>query len=175
MGGLFSYRIFFPPPSKEVKISIVPIPKPVHDDKADALAKLAAAQVKAADNAQAALAARLAADHAKLEASSSQEDSPTPTPQTVMEKATLAKDVEVNNAPVVAAPTASAEFRAFVANASIGGVFQGKPSKALINGRIAREGAQVDTELGIIFERIDADKKIIYFKDGNGAEVSKNY
>ena len=33
----------------------------------------------------------------------------------------------------------------------------------------------VDSELGIAFDRIDADKKVIYFKDATGAEVSKNY
>jgi hypothetical protein len=92
-----------------------------------------------------------------------------------MEKAKLTKDVEVNNAPIVAAASASTEFRAFVANASIGGVFQGKPSKALINGKVTREGQMVDSELGIAFDRIDADKKVIYFKDATGAEVSKNY
>ena len=31
----------------------------------------------------------------------------------------------------------------------------------------------MDSALGIAFERIDADKKMIYFKDDTGAEVSK--
>jgi hypothetical protein len=103
------------------------------------------------------------------------EEAPTPTPVAVMEKAKITKDVEVNNAPIIAAASASPEFRAFVANASVGGVFQGKPSKALINGKVTREGQVVDSELGILFDRIDAEKKVIYFKDASGAEVSKNY
>ena len=76
---------------------------------------------------------------------------------------------------VVSVPSASAEFKAFVANASIGGVFQGKPAKALINGRITREGQLIDSELGVVFDHIDADSKVIYFKDVGGAVVSKSY
>ena len=93
----------------------------------------------------------------------------------VLEKSQLATDVKVNNTRLDAAPAASADFRAFVANASIGGVFQGTPARALVNGVIVREGQVVSGALGIAFERIDAFKKVIYFKDSTGAEVSKSY
>jgi hypothetical protein len=179
VGGLFTYRIFFPAPAPVVPIKAPPIAKPVHVEPkpsaADIAAKVASAPGKLIDSGQNAIDARRQAEQAKVDALANGEEAPTPTPVAVMEKAKLTKDVEVNNAPIVAAASASTEFRAFVANASIGGVFQGKPSKALINGKVTREGQMVDSELGIAFDRIDADKKVIYFKDATGAEVSKNY
>jgi hypothetical protein len=178
VGGVFTYRIFFPAPARVVPIKSPPVAKPAHAEQkptADVISKVANAPGKLIDSGQNAIAAKRQAEQARIDALANGEEAPTPTPQEVMEKAKLTKDVEVNNAPIVAAPTASAEFRAFVANAGIGGVFQGKPSKALINGKVTREGQVVDSELGIVFDRIDAEKKIIYFKDANGAEVSKNY
>src|ERR1017187_8329504 len=105
---------------------------------------------------------------------------PTPIPganvvETVMADSAITNDVKVSSTPIDAAMAASAAFRAFVAGATIGGVFQGAPSRALINGTIVREGQVVDSGLGIAFERIDPGKKVIYFKDYTGAEVSKNY
>ena len=88
--------------------------------------------------------------------------------------AVIAKDVSTG-APVYATANASPAFRAFVANASIGAVFQGRMSKALINGSIVREGQVVEHSLGICFDHADADTKVIYFKDPSGAVVSKYY
>lgn len=176
VGGIFSYRIFFPAPAPVVPIKSPPIAKPVpKPSAADIAAKAASAPAKLIDTGQGAIEAKRQAEQAKVDALASGEEAPTPTPAAVMEKAKLSKDVEVNNAPIVAAAAASPEFRAFVANASIDGVFQGRPPKALINGKVTRQGQVVDSELGIIFDRIDADKKVIYFKDAGGAEVSKNY
>jgi hypothetical protein len=62
-----------------------------------------------------------------------------------------------------------------VASALVTGVFQGSPSRAMINGTVVREGQVVNSALGVVFERIDAPRKMIYFKDYTGAEVSKNY
>ncbi|HEY1849185.1 MAG TPA: hypothetical protein VGG37_08255, partial [Opitutaceae bacterium] len=94
---------------------------------------------------------------------------------TILAQTNLAADVKVNSNRVEAAPAASAAFRTFVAGATIGGVFQGHPSRALINGAIVKEGQMVDGVLNINFDRIDAVRKIIYFKDSTGAEVSKSY
>ena len=74
-----------------------------------------------------------------------------------------------------AAPEASAEFRSFVANAKISGVFQGTPPRMFINGRLARAGEKVDEGLGIIFETIDVPKKLVIFKDESGAIVTRKY
>jgi hypothetical protein len=175
IGGFFFYRIFFPPPSRVVKIDLLPIAKPVVKPAADILAKVAAEPVKLADDGEAALAARRAAEQAKLDAAANPTPAPADSGQAVMAESNISKDVKVDNTPIVAAKAASPEFRTFVANASIGGVFQGTPSKAIINGRIVRESQVIDSQLGITFDRIDVFKKMIYFKDGTGAEVSKSY
>ena len=76
---------------------------------------------------------------------------------------------------VEAGPEASPAFRSFVANAKISGVFQGEPPRAFINGRLARAGETIDATLGVIFERIDPDKKQIVFKDRTGATIARRY
>jgi len=60
-----------------------------------------------------------------------------------------------------------------VANATVSGVFQGSPSRALINGRLTHEGETIDEGLGVQFEGIDADKRLLMFKDSSGATVAR--
>jgi hypothetical protein len=190
-GGFFAYRIFFPPPPPpEVKIVFKPLgpPKPAAAAAQAATtvaAKVAAAPAKLVDGGVDALAQSRAAAQAKVDAAANGEEvTPTPPPdvvpgapgtQSVLAQASIGSDVKANITRLDTSSAASADFRAFVANANIGGVFQGTPSRALINGRIIREGQVVDDTLGISFERIDADKKVIYFKDATGAEVSRDY
>ena len=88
---------------------------------------------------------------------------------------TIAPGVKATTDDVEAASTASVAFRSFVDDARIGGVFQGTPPRALINSRIIRLGQTVDTGLGIVFSRVDAEQKIIIFTDATGATVSKKY
>jgi hypothetical protein len=171
VAGLFFYRIFFPPPSKPVEVKAPVAAKPLGDPKAAAAAKAAADAAKTAD----AAAARKAADDAAAAAVSQVVPTPTPAVESVMAQSSIDSDVRVTSTHIEAAPAASAAFRTFVAGATIGGVFQGHPSRALINGAIVREGQMVENALGISFERIDAVNKVIYFKDTTGAEVSKNY
>ena len=76
---------------------------------------------------------------------------------------------------VDAAAEANAAFRSFVANAKISGVFQGTPSRVVINGRLIREGEVVDPPLGIIFNGIDANRHQLVFKDKSGATVSRRF
>jgi hypothetical protein len=186
-GGFFAYRIFFPPPAPEEKIVFKPLgpPKPVVAAKqvvTDVAAKVATAPAKLVDSGLDAIAQRRAAEQAKVDAAANGEE-PTPTPppdvgpgtQSVLAQANIGSDVKANITRLDTSSAASADFRAFVANADVGGVFQGTPSRALINGRIIREGQVIDDTLGIMFERIDAEKKVIYFKDATGAEVSRNY
>jgi hypothetical protein len=179
IGGVYSYRIFFPGPSPVVSIKAAPIvkPAPTKDLAAEDEAKKAAEAAKLAEKAQNVVASHADDEQAKIDAAAAQVPTPTPTPAavSVMAQSQLTSDVKVNSTRIEAAPAASAEFRTFVASASIGGVFQGTPSRALINGVIVREGQVVSGALGIAFERIDADKKVIFFKDSTGAEVSKEY
>jgi hypothetical protein len=184
IGGVYSYRIFFPAPSREVPIKAPPIAKPAPKkdlaaEAADSLGRIAAGPGKLMDKAQNALANHRNGEQAKVDAAITglEEPTPTPTPATisVMAESQLTTDIKVNSTHLDAAPAASAEFRAFVANASIGGVFQGTPSRALVNGVIVREGQTVNAALGITFDRIDSAKKMIFFKDATAAEVSKSY
>lgn len=181
IGGIFSYRIFFPSPSKDVKFSAAPVVKTPKKDVKDVPSelpnKVAAEPAKLIDSGQKAIVARKEVEQAKVDAAANLQEAPTPTPATeaVMAQTTITSEVKVNSTRIDAAPAASAAFRTFVAGASIGGVFQGTPSKALINGTIAREGQVVESVLGITFDRIDSERKVIYFKDTTGAIVSKNY
>jgi hypothetical protein len=170
VGAYFSYRIFGPEESANVRLRL-PKPGDIHRAAPDGPPKVVTlpsplpAQAKADDD--------------------TDEDkpvpSPTPTPvpsgpnQIVMGDTKVSSDVRVDSTPLDVAPSASAAFRSYVANAVIGGVFQGRPARALINGTIVREGQIVNSALGIAFERINSPRKMIYFKDYTGAEVSKNY
>ncbi|MFM8335809.1 MAG: hypothetical protein ACKODK_09615 [Opitutaceae bacterium] len=101
------------------------------------------------------------------------------TPKSVTETATarttIAKGVTATTNLEQAGADASVEFRTFVANAKISGVFQGTPARAVINGRLARSGETVDAALGIVFDRIDADRRHIVFRDRTGATVTRRY
>ena len=179
IGGIFSYRIFFPAPSPVVAIKAPPIAKPVVLQPAP---KVAAEPGKDVGTNTAASPSTGNQAKGNTVASGQQAAVPTPVPtpdksttESVMTQSNIASDVKVNNTHIDTSPAASAEFRLFVANAEIGGVFQGTPPRALINGRIVKASQPVDNQLGIIFDRIDSEKKVIYFKDATGAEVSKEY
>jgi len=176
VGGFSTYRIFFPAPVKEV---IIKAPTAQRGPSPADVAKAQAAAAKAAADA-AAVSLRLADEKAHKAAAAAAAAVPTPTPtsetpESVMVATDLTTDVKVNSTHLDAAPAASPAFRAFVASATIGGVFQGHPARALINGAIVREGQVIEEPMGIAFERIDVDRKTIFFKDTTGAEVSKNY
>jgi hypothetical protein len=176
VAGVFFYRIFFPAPGKIVAIELQPVSHPVPAKEVPDAAALAAKAAADAAKEQAAATAKIRADKEKADAAASQAPlTPTPETESVMAQSSITTDVKVNNTHLDAAPAASPAFRTFVAGASIGGVFQGTPSRALINGTIVREGQSVEGVLGITFDRIDSVKKIIYFKDSTGAEVSKSY
>ena len=157
VGAVFSYRIFFPAPSQDLRTKIAPIVTPLPKKEQPVAVTV---------------------DKPKVEAVAKPVETPTPTPaavEVVMAPTTLTSDVKVNSTRIDAAHEASAAFRTFVASCSVGGVFQGTPSRALINGTIVREGQIVESALSITFYRIDSVQKVIYFKDSSGAVVSKNY
>lgn len=88
---------------------------------------------------------------------------------------TIAPGISATNDNVVAAAEASPAFRSFVANAKITGVFQGDPPRVYINGRLARAGDNVEPSLGITFDSVDPEKKLIIFKDKGGSTVTRRY
>jgi hypothetical protein len=76
---------------------------------------------------------------------------------------------------VQAVPDANPAFRTFVANAKVTGVIGGVPPKVLLNGRLMRAGEIVDSALGVTFDSIDPDRKLLIFKDKTGATVTRKY
>ncbi|MFH1497748.1 MAG: hypothetical protein ABII82_07965 [Verrucomicrobiota bacterium] len=71
--------------------------------------------------------------------------------------------------------TASPQFIAFVEAARIGGVFQGSPSRAFINGRTVRAGDTVDERLGVVFVGLDDTRRRLIFRDATGAEIIRKF
>lgn len=102
---------------------------------------------------------------------------PTPkaAPVTVAGSSSIAPGVSATNADVAAESEATSAFRSFVANAKISGVFQGNPPRVMLNNRLARAGEAVDAALGITFERLDPEKKLLIFRDKSGAVVTRRY
>lgn len=95
--------------------------------------------------------------------------------------ATVAAPVDVQPAAVpepVAPPPRpepGANFKAFVVNLKINGVFQGENARAMLNGKMYRLGEVVDSKLGIVFLRLEPEDKRIVFEDSRGAIMSRRY
>ena len=161
-------------------------------DTANALAH---APVNAINKAQEAVNARRASEQSRLDAMASGQDAPAkpaadappladaakagksagPAAMKPAAAATLAPGVSATSSDVDAVAEASPAFRAFVANAKITGVIGGSPAKIILNGRLARSGDVVDPALGITFDRIDAERKLLVFKEKSGASVTRKY
>jgi hypothetical protein len=76
---------------------------------------------------------------------------------------------------VVPRPEPSANFRAYVVNLKINGVFQGENARAMLNGKMYRLGETVDSSLGIVFLRLEPEEKRIVFEDAKGALMTRRY
>lgn len=69
----------------------------------------------------------------------------------------------------------SIAFRRIVSDFVIRGVYQGSPSRAHINGRIVTAGNMVDKELQVTFVGVNAEEKMLIFRDATGATVMRRY
>ncbi len=87
----------------------------------------------------------------------------------------IAPGVTATTSEVMAGAEASQAFRSLVGALKISGVFQGNPPRARINDRVFRKGEIVDVPLGVVFDSLETDKKMIVFKDRTGATVSRRY
>ncbi|MES1166976.1 MAG: hypothetical protein ABUL68_03145, partial [Pseudomonadota bacterium] len=91
-------------------------------------------------------------------------------------KTAIAPGILATSSDVVVTAEASPAFRTWAANVRIAGVFPGRePPRAVINSRAMDAGQIVDDALGIVFESVDADKKILVFRDKTGARVLRKY
>jgi len=75
--------------------------------------------------------------------------------------------------PVAAQP--SPRFVRYAEGIRVSGVYQGSPARALIDGRLIRQGETVEPVLGIKFADIDAEAKQIILEDASGARVKVKY
>jgi cytoskeletal protein RodZ len=145
---------------------------------------IAHAPVNAINKATDAVTARRKSEQSRIDAMAEGKDAPdkpasgTPAPATkpgVSASATLAPGVSATTSDVDAVADSTPAFRAFVANAKITGVIGGTPPKIILNGRMARAGDIVDPGLGVTFENVDAEKKLLVFRDRTGAIVTKKF
>jgi hypothetical protein len=155
----------------------------------ETLNKLAQVPGKAVTKAKEAIAAREASGQGKVQpvldgqdlankpaAGTPVEAAPAPAaPKPATAKTSVGRGMQATTQLEMAALDASAEFRSFVANAKVSGVFQGTPARAMINGRLVRAGELVDAGLGIRFEGVDPEKRHLIFKDKAGALVARKY
>ena len=173
--GVFAfYRAFFAPlrtpPINVVAKSPAPKPKPVVPTPPP---------TPKPDPAATTVAAVPAPEAPKLAPNPDHPETPPPAPKTehlvVTSSTDLAPGIKATTSEETEGPAASAPFLQWVDNAKIGGVFQGKTPRAIINGKIARGGTVVDDDLGIIFSTVDVDERMVIFKDKSGATAKKHY
>lgn len=154
-----------------------PAPAPAPLTASDTLNAVAHAPVNAINKAHDAVNAVRAGEQARVDAATVAEEAPDrkAAAKSVQTSSPIAPGISATNANVEAVSEATPAFRSFVATAKITGVFQGEPARVYLNGRLARAGDIVDSALGITFEGIDSEKKLILFKDKSGATVTRRY
>jgi hypothetical protein len=72
-------------------------------------------------------------------------------------------------------PEPSQRFVKWGSALKITGVFQGSPSRALIEGRLIREGEVIEPIMGVVFSGVDATNKQVILQDETGAQVRLKY
>jgi len=77
--------------------------------------------------------------------------------------------------PVPAVPVVSPQFRAWVESVRVTGVITGASPKAIINGRLVRPGDMIDATEAIMLDTINAEQKLLVFRNRSGATLSKPY
>ena len=192
-----------PPPKPALKAGAKPVakaPAKPGPTPSDTLNALAAAPGKMIADAQNAVAGRRGSEQGRVDAMLDGKDVPdqrglrTPLPGELggrsasapaapsLGKAAASTTVSPgvsayapSSSEIHATPEANPAFLTFVADAKVSGVFQGEPSRAFINGRLARSGTLVEEGLGITFVGVDAENRQLLFKDRSGARVSKRY
>jgi hypothetical protein len=190
-GGFFAYQKFFAPTPTPPPVAKKTMPAPIPANKApgttpgptpsETINNIAKTPKQAIDKAKGARSA----NDARVGEMPNLDEPPQPSPSTKAGPGTtkvttvttqVAQGVRAT-VPIEATAEASPAFRSFVQNAKISGVVFGvTPARAYINGQLARAGVTVvDNGLGITFDSVDVEKKLLIFKDKSGATVSKRF
>jgi energy-converting hydrogenase Eha subunit A len=88
---------------------------------------------------------------------------------------TLGGGIVIESASPPGAPAASQDFLRWVMGITIRGVMQGKTPRMLLNNRLTYQGQEVNAALGITFDHLEPDKKLVVFRDKSGALVTLTY
>lgn len=80
---------------------------------------------------------------------------------------------EASAAPQAVQP--GARFLRYAEGIRVSGVFQGTPARALVDGRLVRQGELLEPTLGIKFAEVDAQAKQLVLEDASGARVRVRY
>jgi len=87
----------------------------------------------------------------------------------------LAGGVVLTNSSPAGAPPASAPFMYWVAGLTVSGVSHTTPPRFLMNNKLVRQGDEVNKQLAVTFDHLDPAAKLIYFRDKEGAIVTRSY
>lgn len=175
-GGFFAFRMLTeepppPPPKAKAKAPAPSTPQTTAE-------KLAQTPKNAINKAQEVVTTKREGTQATTEVLAS--DSPAakaanqPAPKAATTMTSVAPGVSAST-KIEAAPEASPAFRSFIASVRVSGVFQGTPARAVINGKLTQQGDTVDSLLGITFEGVDTERRMLVFKDKSGATASRKY
>ena len=156
--------------------------------KLDAAAELPG---QAVNKAQKAMDLAREKEQAKLDAAIKGEDpalnvKPTPAPSSIVntaqdtnETSGAADHGKVNRVVAtpadVVAPEPNPAFVKWSGDLKVTGVYQGNPARALIDGRLVRQGEVIEPIMGVKFAGVDAPRKHIILKDESGAQVRLKY
>ena len=83
--------------------------------------------------------------------------------------------IVISSASPLGAPAASPSFLYWVVNQNISAVFQNSPHRILLDKRLVYEGQEVSAVLGVTFDHLEPEKKLIVFRDKSGAFVTRSY
>jgi hypothetical protein len=182
IGAFVVYRKFMASPTP-APVPVAEAPKRPSTPSAT-LNELSTVPARAIEKAKATIASVNENEGGRVEAVTSTEQQPARSPRPKIE----AKPAPVTTAttqlsPGITATTtakdvagdASPEFKNWVAQARVSGVFQGSPARALINGRTVSAGQVVDEKLEITFDGIDSTAKNLVFRDRTGASVVRKF
>jgi|GEM_PF-1515838 len=90
----------------------------------------------------------------------------------VLDPIALPGGITIQAASPEGAPPPSRTFLYWVVGLNISGI---NPPRLLINGRLVHEQQEIHPAHGITFDRFDATRRLLYFRDQTGAVVTRSY
>ena len=172
-GGYMVYKIMFGAP--DVFIELTPRPPPAVVTPAEPVAEPAGPRSTAGKLIQKAQDAAASQEEVADAVNTALGDQEAPAEVPV----TDTPEVTVDTAPATPVPPTAAlpsqDVQVWVSSAVISGVREGSRPRAFINSILVEQGDSVNAQFGITFDRVDAERNLVIFKDRTGAVVGKRY